>query len=710
MVVNINSINNITKTRDKGNYRYTIQKLLQVRFGKNVAPSAEHVTNLSAHVLDATELFVLSHGLNFSLPPKFLKREEIYAEFEVLMAQLNHQEHVSIEAKRELKASLIDCAYGYCNSPIDNSDRNMVRKCRNALRQLTNNEAIRILKPDKGSGVVTLNTDDYNSKMNLILKDTTKFEMLGPVGSHDRTAETEKEITKFLTALCKNQEISEEDLNDARPIGALRPRLYGLPKTHKDGIPLRPILSMIRSAQHKLAQWLDKVIKPVLELFFEYCVKDSFTFSKTIQGTPNTSALICSFDIKSLFTNVPLQETISICADSLYNNGNNPGLLKKDNFIKLMNFATNGVEFSFNNIMYRQIDGVARGSPLGPSLANIYVGYFERRLFQVVRRPSIYLRYVDDTFVLIEDEAHRSDFHQALNDLHPGLKFTCETEKDNRLPFLDVCVEKVDQQFVTSVYRKPTFTGQYVRWNSFCDKRRKKNLIKTLIHRAMMICSKERLSSELEYIKSTLINNGYPERIISKIIKSKLGAHEKPQLISGENENEARKVYLRLPYAGAVSAKYAVRIKGAVSRCYANVSLRIIFKSRPILPAAIKDVLPTHTNSNIIYQYLCHCKSAYVGRTARRLQVRIGEHIPMYVRNKSASLKGRKPSSSIAQHLVENPECREHYNDLQFTILGHGRTDFHLSVLEAMHIMQKQPILCRQKKFVYTTVLFKSGL
>ena len=189
-----------------------------------------------------------------------------------------------------------------------------------------------------------------------------------------------------------------------------------------------------------------------------------------------------------------------------------------------------------------------------------------------------------------------------------------------------------------------------------------------------------------------------------------MGIEETSQSLSGEDETSTPKVVLRLPYAGAVSARYAVRIKSTVSRCYSDVSLRVIFKSRPILPAAKKDILPTHTNSNIIYQYLCHCKSAYVGRTSRRLQVRIGEHIPKYVRNLSAALEGKKPSSSIAQHLVQNPECREKYNDSQFTILGHGRTDFHLAVLEAMHIMQKQPVLCRQKKFVYTTVLFKSEL
>ena len=139
------------------------------------------------------------------------------------------------------------------------------------------------------------------------------------------------------------------------------------------------------------------------------------------------------------------------------------------------------------------------------------------------------MRYVDDTFVLLQDEDQRNDFHKALNDLHPNLKFTSEVEKEDKISFLDVLVEKVDQRFVTSVFRKSTFTGQYVRWNSFCDKRRKTNLVKTLVHRAKTICSEEKLPNELEYIRSMLINNGYPGGMISKIIRIQLSGDKQQE-------------------------------------------------------------------------------------------------------------------------------------------------------------------------------------
>ena len=96
-----------------------------------------------------------------------------------------------------------------------------------------------------------------------------------------------------------------------------------------------------------------------------------FTFVETLRNfqDPTSSPFLCSFDISSLFTNVPLQETIEICANALYDDNLVPLPFPRKIFIELMQTATSSVEFSFNNTMYRQTDDVAMGSPLGPALA-----------------------------------------------------------------------------------------------------------------------------------------------------------------------------------------------------------------------------------------------------------------------------------------------------------------------------------------------------
>ena len=75
---------------------------------------------------------------------------------------------------------------------------------------------------------------------------------------------------------------------------------------------------MVNSAQHKLAKFLNSSLEPVLKYFSAYCLKDSFTFVDKIKEMEAQITFIMSFDVKSLFTNVLLEEVIKICVDTLY--------------------------------------------------------------------------------------------------------------------------------------------------------------------------------------------------------------------------------------------------------------------------------------------------------------------------------------------------------------------------------------------------------
>ena len=142
----------------------------------------------------------------------------------------------------------------------------------------------------------------------------------------------------------------------------------------------------------------------------------------------------------------------------------------------------------------------------------------------------------------------------------------------------------------------------------------------------------------------------------------------------------------------------------------------IIYTTRQLLPATKKDVLPALHQSNIVYQFLCHCDSRYVGRTFQRLLQRIKQYVPKTIlqgltfQDRSTFARSCKPIrtykaetsfSAIGQHLQQNPTCAREHNDNKLSILARCRTSFHLSVLEATYIKTSKPNLCKQKEFVY---------
>ena len=175
---------------------------------------------------------------------------------------------------------------------------------------------------------------------------------------------------------------------------------------------------------------------------------------------------------------------------------------------------------------------------------------------------------------------------------------------------------------------KPTFTGQYLRWKSFSPLKRKISLISTLVHRALMICTKHTLNGKIERTKKILLDNGYTKNVTNAQIAKKIVQF----FILKRFGPEKCPVYLSVPWIGKPSTNLEKEVKTAVENCYGSVSTRLVFTSKRMLPVARKDVLPTTQKSFVIYECKCHCDSRHVGRTSQRLHDCLKQHAPQWLR------------------------------------------------------------------------------
>ena len=221
--------------------------------------------------------------------------------------------------------------------------------------------------------------------------------------------------------------------------------------------PFRPICSSINSYNYKLAKHLSDLLKSVIPQ--EHSVQDTFCFVKELQQLKYNDEFLCSYDVSSLFTNIPLKETIGIAVDKIFEK-NADLKINKQELTKLFLTCTAENHFYFDGKVFDQCDGVSMGSPLAPGLANLFLGYHENRWIEENKNNVLfYKRYVDDIFCLLKSETDADDFLTYLNRQHPNIKFTLEKQKENKLAFLDVSINKTHLGLNTSVFKKQVDTG-----------------------------------------------------------------------------------------------------------------------------------------------------------------------------------------------------------------------------------------------------------
>ena len=297
------------------------KKLLNLGVDRSTKVDPKKVLiNLSKRSLTKRETELLCLGLNFALPFSKPNIVDYYAHFEnicTIIGKINDscdKKYTDLlDTVRNQISALTRTSFNYfskqkIDSPV------VCKKDLSILKDLSKNDSIIVTGADKGRGTVILDKTDYNKKLEEILSDQKKFKLLD-IEPYKIMLQLEEKLNRLLRKI--KDDLGQTTYNTIRATGSIPGRMYGLIKIHKIGNPARPIISSINTFNYNLSKYLIQFLTPIT--CNAYTISNSYKFLEEIrQQNFNGSYVFTSFDVVSLFTNIPILETIEIAVNKLY--------------------------------------------------------------------------------------------------------------------------------------------------------------------------------------------------------------------------------------------------------------------------------------------------------------------------------------------------------------------------------------------------------
>ncbi|BHF60502.1 hypothetical protein SprV_0100346700 [Sparganum proliferum] len=569
------------------------------------------VHNLSSKELTKYQMQVLRHEASFNTADA--KPVNMIVAVESVLCQTEATEETKSLIRHQVSSLL-----------MAHRPREVLSKVeRDALRELKADKDLVIVPADKGRSTVVLDRKDYLQKAK------------GAITPTDRRM--------------------------ARPQDTALARFYGLPKVHKDGAPLRPIVSLKGTPTYGPAKWLFRRLK-FLTAESDTTVSSSAQFLEKLKG-----------DLAI--------ETIELLLQSKYDETDNR--IGRAQILHLLKLCLR-TYFTFDGTIYEQVKGTPMGSPISGFIAEAVLQRLESLVFQH-HKPKFWARYVDDTFVVIERDQMLT-FQEHLNAVFPDIQFTMEEEENNQLAFLDVLVCRKDcGGLKTKVFRKATNTMQVLNFNSNHPISHKRSCVRTLYRRVETHCSEpEDKIAELQYLRRVFKANGYPSNFVNRCIRKR---DERP------NRTDT-KSWRALPYVKNVSE--------AVGRLLAPLGVGIAHRPEATIRRLVmkpKDPLPRQETSGVVYRIWCSCgESNYVGETGRQLRTRMAEH--------AAAVRRNDASSQVAAHSTR-PGHTFKFDEAEILARGDNRVSREL--LESWFTGPQSINKCNELPLPYSVLKFRLG-
>ena len=420
---------------------------------------------------------------------------------------------------------------------------NLCKLERKALSRLMKRKDIIIRSADKGSGIVILTPQQYEEEAYKQLNNDAHYK------------ELPEDIIPTIQQKIKDN-INTHVATGALPLATAkhmitpnpRPgRFYLLPKIHKNlqHPPGRPIVASNNHPTEKLSEYVDQHLKEFIPNIASH-IKDTNHFVEICNniGPLPANARIVTFDVGSLYTNIPHQDGLIALEEFMtqYKNATTAKMLKQMAQIVLENNI-----LEFNSKLYLQIHGTSMGSKMAPSYATIFLDRFETKyLPHAPFKPHTWKRYLDDIFAIFTcTDEELQIFTSWLNNLHPTIKFTAEFNETG-VPFLDTYVSISNGQIILQPYTKKTDTKQYIEPSSCHPPHIFTSLPFSQALRLKRICTREDdLHKELANLARYFKNRSYPPDMIKSSIEKALQPRD---TTNGNESNNTQVITLIIPF------------------------------------------------------------------------------------------------------------------------------------------------------------------
>ncbi|CAF3531822.1 unnamed protein product [Rotaria socialis] len=475
-------------------------------------------------------------------------------------------------------------------------------------------------KTDKSKVFHLGKVDHYQKKSEEYMEKTKAYQCLGII---DPLPDLIQRTNKYLLDLRLAKWITQKQYEQLsiKPNEVELAHLYYLPKAHKPGTPLRPIISGLKHPTIKISKYLDDLLRPIFDqMALNSTVTSGFELVKKLQewSTVNMcqDTTFCTIDVTDLYTMVPQIEGVLSLRKMLdHLKLKEVGKLKVETIIRLSRFVMTNNYFSYNGQFYHQVRGGAMGSPLTLTISNCYMYFFERQIVNQIRNSGgLYFRYIDDIFITINWPArHLLKQIERWNKFDENINLSANI--GSAVNFLDLNMENKNGQLITMVYQKPSYEPYYLPFNSIHPLHMKKNIPFAMLLRAFRYCSTfETYLNEREKLRMALLLNKYPNKIIDEQFNNMLLKFSVNEPLTSNNYNRYRQNIINSPIKEKLVVNYEKSIFVHFTYCS---NMRTFPKKFHILwekyfgMSPINEVIPVLGSRNVdnLQRRLVHTRS-----------------------------------------------------------------------------------------------------